>query len=115
MVSHLDAINSKWIGEAQFNALKLIVKFDDNKLRSSLKSNFLNLEKYLFKNFGKDCKILNAGNFFRLDFFDSNKKQQFLNFMESKNVSVRDLSHIESLSKSVRINYRDELSKALHI
>lgn len=111
----LGAINAKWIGEAQYNALKLVVDFDDDLLRSKLKSSFLFLEKYLIKNFGTECNIFKAGNFFRLDFYNLTKKQEFLNLMDSKNISVRDLGHIKTLNKSVRINYRNELSKALHI
>tara|TARA_B110000971_G_C20020716_1_gene506204 strand:- start:1243 stop:2196 length:954 start_codon:yes stop_codon:yes gene_type:complete len=111
----LEAVNSKWIGEAQYNALALVIDFDDDSLRIRLNERFLDFERYLVNHVGADCNIYKAGNFFRLDFHYLNKKQEFLNFMDSNSISVRDLGHIKTLNKSVRINYRDELYKALHI
>jgi histidinol-phosphate aminotransferase len=109
-----EAVNSKWIGEIQYNALALVLGFNDVLLRKNLKIKFLALESYLSKHFGSDCKIYHAGNYFRLDFLGVSKKQEFLDFMESRNISVRDLGHIESLKNSIRISYRDELPHALY-
>lgn len=112
---NLAAVNSKWIGAGQVASIKIVLQSNDNKIRLKFKENLKRLQIFLEENYGNSCKILCAGNFFRLDFSDIKYKNQFISNMAALEISIRDLGHIESLKKSVRINYRDELIEYLHI
>lgn len=111
----LEAVNPKWIGSSQVASLKIALEIDENQIRINFNHKLNRLRNYLENEFGKNCEILHAGNFFRLDFTHSKYKNDFLLKMSNLKISVRDLSHIESLKNSTRINFRNELIDYLHI
>ena len=110
------SLHSLIISSLKFHAsIKIVLKSNDKKIRSKFKENLKRLQIFLEENYGDNCKISYAGNFFRLDFSEIKYKKEFISNMAALEISVRDLGHIESLKKSARINYRDELIEYLHI
>lgn len=110
--SHLDVVNAKWIGSVHCDLLEKIEKLNLKKRKEELNGGLNKLESF-FKNKFTFKKMVKAGNFIRIDFNDDKEKQDFYIFMDSKKIAFRDLKHIASLEKSIRINYRNELNDIL--
>lgn len=107
-------LNSKLIGVTQYKFIQDIhsKRVDHSKLAFEIKENLRKIVDIIIDNFGPVNHTI-SGNFVRLDFDSLSAKLEVKDFLDSKNMQVRDLSHFNDYAFSLRISYRHEALEAL--